>query len=81
MEMKGKVATKYMRRVCKVLESKLNGGNGIKGINTWAVFYQETFLCSFFCFLASATVSQHGLIKSLSTALTATSKYSVDSFT
>ena len=26
-----------LRRVCKVLETKLNGGNIIKGINIWAV--------------------------------------------
>ena len=35
-EMKEKVQTEYLRRVRKVLESKLNGGNIIKGINIWA---------------------------------------------
>ena len=35
--MKEKVKVEYLRRVCKVLEAKLNGGNIIKGINTWAV--------------------------------------------
>ena len=29
--------TEYLRRVRKVLETKLNGGNIIKGINKWAV--------------------------------------------
>ena len=27
----------YLRRICRVLDTKLNGGNVIKGINTWAV--------------------------------------------
>ena len=36
-EMKKKVRTEYLRRVRKVLETKLNGGNIIKGINIWAV--------------------------------------------
>ena len=35
--MKEKVKTKYLRKVRKVLETKLNGGNIIKGKNTWAV--------------------------------------------
>ena len=35
-EMKEKVKTEYLRRVRKVLETKLNGGNIIKGINIWA---------------------------------------------
>ena len=26
---------KYLRRFCKILETKLNGGNRIKEINTW----------------------------------------------
>ena len=36
-EMKEKVRKEYYRRVRKVLESKLNGGNVIKAMNTWAV--------------------------------------------
>ena len=36
-EVKKKVKAEYLRRVCKVLESKLNGGNRIKGIDTGAV--------------------------------------------
>ena len=39
-EMKEKVNAEYLRRVCKVLETKLNGGNIIKEINTWAVSHQ-----------------------------------------
>ena len=35
--MKGKVKTEYYTRVRKILETKLNGGNIITGINTWAV--------------------------------------------
>ena len=45
--MKEKVKVGYLRRVRKVLESKLNGGNIIKGINTWAVFllrYSAAFI-------------------------------------
>ena len=36
-EMKTKVKTEYLRRACKVLETKLNCGNIIEGINIWAV--------------------------------------------
>ena len=36
-EMKEKVKTKYYRRVRKLLETKLNGGNIIAGINTCAI--------------------------------------------
>ena len=36
-EMKEKVRSEYTRRVKLLLESKLNGGNVIKAINTWAV--------------------------------------------
>ena len=36
-EMREMVKAEYLRRVRKVLETKLNGGNIIKGINTWAV--------------------------------------------
>ena len=38
-EMKKMVKGEYRRRVRKVLETKLNGGNIIKGINTWAVTF------------------------------------------
>ena len=36
-EMKDKTKTEYLRRVRRVLQSKLNGGNTIGAINTWAV--------------------------------------------
>jgi hypothetical protein len=36
-DMKEKVKTEYYKRVRKVLESKLNGGNVVKAINVWAV--------------------------------------------
>ena len=36
-EMKDEVGRKYKRRVQKILETRLNGGNLIKGINTWAI--------------------------------------------
>ena len=36
-EMKEKVTKEYNRRIKLLLESKLNGGNVIKAINTWAV--------------------------------------------
>lgn len=36
-EMKEKISNEYKRRVRKILESKLNGGNVIQGINTYAV--------------------------------------------
>ena len=35
--MKGKITSEYIRRVKKLCRSKLNGGNLIDGINTWAV--------------------------------------------
>ena len=35
--MKKKTASEYLKRVCKVLKSKLNGGNTIQAINSWAV--------------------------------------------
>ena len=35
--MKEMVKTEYLRRVHNVLDTKLNGGNIIKGINKWAV--------------------------------------------
>ena len=46
-EMKDKVTKKNKRRVRKILETKLNAGNLIKGINTWAVSllrYSAAFL-------------------------------------
>ena len=46
-EMKEKITKEYKRRVRKVLETKLNGENMIKGINTWAVSlirYSAAFL-------------------------------------
>ena len=36
-EMKENITKEYKRRVRKVLETKLNGENMIKGINTWAL--------------------------------------------
>ena len=36
-EMKEKVRKEYYRRLRLLLESKLNGGNVIKAVNTWAV--------------------------------------------
>ena len=46
-EMKKKVADKYLRILRKILGSKLNGGNIIKGLNTWTVSllrYSEAFI-------------------------------------
>ena len=36
-EMNLKVSKEYFRRLKKVLKSKLNGGNLVQGVNTWAV--------------------------------------------
>ena len=36
-ETKRNVSNEYKRRVRKILETKLNGGNIIKGINSWAI--------------------------------------------
>ena len=36
-ETKNKIRTEYFRRVKRILHSKLNGGNIISAINTWAV--------------------------------------------
>ena len=36
-DMKEKLSKEYSRRVRKVFQSKLNGGNTIKAVNTWAV--------------------------------------------
>ena len=35
--MKDEVGKEYKRRVRKILETKLNGGNIIKAISTWAI--------------------------------------------
>ena len=35
--MKERVKAEYLRHIRKVLESKLNGGNIFKAINTWAL--------------------------------------------
>ena len=35
--MKLNVSKEYIRRIRKVLKSKLNGGNLVRGVNTWAV--------------------------------------------
>ena len=37
VEMKNKIQKEYLRRTRKLLETKLNSRNLIKGINTWAV--------------------------------------------
>ena len=31
------ISKKHVRRLRKVLKSKLNGGNLVRGVNTWAV--------------------------------------------
>ena len=36
-KMKFNVSKEYIRRLRKVLKSKLNGGNLVRGVNTWAV--------------------------------------------
>lgn len=36
-EIKEKIRNEYIRRVRKILKSKLNGGNTIKAMNTWAI--------------------------------------------
>ncbi|KAJ7338939.1 hypothetical protein JRQ81_012841 [Phrynocephalus forsythii] len=36
-EVKNKVSQEYIRRVRKILKSKLNGKNTIQAINTWAI--------------------------------------------
>ena len=46
-ETKEKVKIEYYRRVRKILETKLNGGNIITGINTWVILlrrYSTAFL-------------------------------------
>ena len=37
-KMKLNVSKEYIRRLGKVLKSKLNGGNLVRRVNTWAVF-------------------------------------------
>ena len=37
-KMKLNVSKEYIRRLRKVLKSKLNGGNLVRGVNTWAVY-------------------------------------------
>ena len=47
VEMKEKIQKEYLRRTRKLLETKLNSRNLIKGINTWAVplvIYSGPFL-------------------------------------
>ena len=41
-KMKEKVKAEYLRRVCKILETNLNDGNIIKGINTWQYLFWGT---------------------------------------
>ena len=36
-KMKLNVSKEYIRRLRKILKSKLNGGNFFRGVNTWAV--------------------------------------------
>ena len=36
-EMKLNVSKEYIRKIRKVLKLKLNGGNLVRGVNTWAV--------------------------------------------
>jgi len=36
-QVKKKTTTEYLKRICKVLKSKLNGGNTIRAIKSWAV--------------------------------------------
>ena len=46
-KMKLNVSKEYMRRLRKVLKSKLNGGNLVHGVNAWAVSllrYSATFV-------------------------------------
>ena len=46
-KMKFNVLKEYIRRIRKVLKSKLNEGNLVKGVNTWAVSllkYSAAFL-------------------------------------
>ena len=38
-KMKLNVSKEYIRKLRKVLKSKLNGGNLVRGVNTWTVSY------------------------------------------
>ena len=42
-EMKLNVSKEYIRRIRKVLKSTLNGGNLVRGANTWAVNTRKLF--------------------------------------
>ena len=42
-KMKLKVLKEYIRRLRKVLKSKLNGGNLVRGLNTWAISLTKIF--------------------------------------
>ena len=47
-KMKLNVSKEYIRRLRKVFKSKLNGGNLVRGVNTWAVSllrYSAAFVC------------------------------------
>ena len=47
-KMKLNVSREYIRRIRKVLKSKMNGGNLVRGVNTWAVSllrYSAAFVC------------------------------------
>ena len=57
MEIKEKVKTEYLRRVRKVLETKLNGGNIIKGIKISAVSLLRYF-AAFIDWSCTARVTQ-----------------------
>ena len=42
-KMKLNVSKEYIRRLRKVLKSKLNGGNLVRGLNTWAISLTKIF--------------------------------------
>ena len=45
--MKLKVYKEYFRRLKKILKTKLNGGNLVQGVKTWAVYllrYSAAFI-------------------------------------
>ena len=46
-KMKLNISKEYIRRLRKVLKSKLNGGNLVRGVNTWAVSLLR-YLAAFF---------------------------------
>ena len=41
--MKLNVLKEYIRKLRKILKSKLNGGNLVSGVNTWAVYLIKIF--------------------------------------